>query len=352
MKVFLTIIMMFIVIMGMMEAYAEEFTYNEKVEYAVESQKVIAHMIAIYDNFGKDGVYKELSNMHFDHILKQNLKVMEKYYSEQIDYQDELNHTLFTIQNSGFDEKAAFIEHAKKLFPLLNTGTDLITNDLNDDKFFRLVVMTLLLESVKTEYIESQEAAGIESLLKKQHADTMAIRAHMYFENTNEIPTEMKYVVEQKFQKIFQLMNNHEVKIEHYELLNEIVSKIYDHVEKNEQNESSKEFDEPEILNLELEITNLELDEPENIGPKIMLRTDHKNGNEIVSFEGTGFPRDIRVDIKYVTNLDKEIQHVKVRSLDNGTFYLPIEMNPEEKTYFLNAEYLETVTVFTISNNA
>lgn len=172
----------------------------------------------------------------------------------------------------------------------------------------------------------------------------MAIRAHMYFENTNEIPIEMKYVIEQKFQRIFQLMNSHEVKIEHYDLLNEIVTEIYDHIEENEQSNSNKELDETKIL-------NKESDEPEKTGPKIMLRTDQKNGNEIVSFEGTGFPRDIRVDIKYVTNLDKEIQHVKVRSLDNGTFYLPIEMNPEEKTYFLNAEYMETVTVFTISNN-
>lgn len=344
MKVFLTIIMMFIVFGGVIEAYAEEFTYNEKVAYAVESQKVIAHMIAIYDNLGKEGIYNELSNMHFDHIIKHNLEVMKNYYSEHIDYQNELKHILLEIENSGFDEKAVFIEHAKKLFPLLNSGTDLITSDLNDDKFFRLVVVMLLLESVKTEYIESQETAGIESLLKKQHADTMAIRAHMYFENTNEIPIEMKYVIEQKFQKIFQLMNNHEVKIEHYDLLNEIVSEIYDHIEGIEQNSSNKELDEHKIL-------NTESDESENIGPKIMLRTDHKNGNEIVSFEGTGFPRDIRVDIKYVTNLDKEIQHVKVRSLDNGTFYLPIEMNPEEKTYFLNAEYLETAAVFTISND-
>ncbi|WP_428326996.1 hypothetical protein [Nitrosopumilus sp.] len=342
MKVFFAIIMMFIAIGSVLETYAEEFTYNEKVAYAVESQKVIAHMIAIYDNFGKNGIYNELSNMHFEHILKHNLEVMKKYYSEHTDYQNELKQTLLEIQNSGIDEKAVFIEHAKKLFPLLNSGADLITTDLNDDKSFRLVVVMLLLESVKTEYIESQEVGGIESILKKQHADTMAIRAHMYFENTNEIPLEMKYVIEQKFQKIFQLMNNHEVKIEHYDLLNDIVSEIYDHVEKDEPGKSDVKLNESEILNIELE----------NVGPKITLRTDRQNGNDIVSFEGTGFPRDVRIDIKYVTNLDKEIQHVKVRSLDNGTFYLPVEMNPEEKTYFLNAEYLETVTTYTISNNA
>ena len=337
--------MMFIGIVSVVDASGEEFTYNEKVAYTVESQKVIAHMIAIYDNFGKDGVYKELSNMHFDHILKHNLAVMEKYYSEHTNYEDELKHTLLIIQNSGIDEKTVFIEHAKELFPLLNTGTDLITNDMNDDKFFRLVVVMLLLESVKTEYIESQETEGIESLLKKQHGDTMAIRAHMYFENTNEIPVEVKYTIEQKFQKIFQLLNSQKVKIEHYDLLNEIVSEIYDHAEKDEQNSSSKKLEDTEIL-------NIELNESGNLGPKIILRTDHQNGNQIVSFEGTGFPRDTRVDIKYVTNLDKEIQHVKVRSLEDGTFYLPVEMNTEEKTYFLNAEYLETVTTFTISNSA
>ena len=42
----------------------------------------------------------------------------------------------------------------------------------------------LLLESVKTEYIESHETVGIESLLKKQHGNTMAIEP--VFENTNE----------------------------------------------------------------------------------------------------------------------------------------------------------------------
>ena len=345
MKVFLAIIMMFIVIGGALQASAEEFTYNEKVSYEVESQKVIAHMIAIYDNFGKEGVYEELSDMHFDHILKHNLGIMEKYYSAHPDYRDELKHTLFVIQNSGIDEKTVFIEHAKKLFPLLNTGSDLITNDMDDDKFFRLVVVMLLLESVKTEYIESHETVGIESLLKKQHGDTMAIRAHMYFENTNEIPTEMKNMIEGKFQNIFQLMDSHEVKIVHYDLLNDIVGKIYDYVEKNEFEDSYTELKEPQIL-------NIELDESEITGPKITLRTDQQNGNDIVSFQGTGFPSDIRIDIKYVTNLDKEIQHVKVRSLDNGTFYLPVEMNPKEKTYFLNAEYLETVTTYTISNNA
>ena len=328
MKVFLGTIMMFIVIGGVLEAHAEEFTYNEKVAYAVESQKVIAHMIAIYDNLGKDGIYSELSNIHFDHILKHNLEVMEKYYSGYTDYQDELNHTLLEIKNSGFNEKAVFIEHAKKLFPLLNSGTDLITSDLNEEKFFRLVVVMLLLESVKTEYIESEEVGGIESLLKKQHADTMAIRAHMYFENTNEIPLEMKYIIEQKFQKIFQLMNSHEVKIEHYDLLNDMVNEIYEHVKKNEPGKRDMKLNEPVIL-------NIEFDELENAEPKITLRTDRQNGNDIVSFEGTGFPRDIRIDIKYVTNLDKEIQHVKVRSLDNGTFYLPIEMNPGKKHIFL-----------------
>ena len=40
MKVFLAIIMMFIVIGSALQASAEEFTYNEKVSYEVESQKV------------------------------------------------------------------------------------------------------------------------------------------------------------------------------------------------------------------------------------------------------------------------------------------------------------------------
>ena len=70
-------------------------------------------MIAIYDNFGKEGVYEKLSDMHFDHILKHNLGIMEKYYSAHPDYHDELKHTLFVIQSSGIDEKTVFIEHAK-----------------------------------------------------------------------------------------------------------------------------------------------------------------------------------------------------------------------------------------------
>jgi len=52
-------------------------------------------MIAIYNNFGKDGVYKELSKMHFDQIIKHNLEVMEKYYSCHTDYQEQLKHALF-----------------------------------------------------------------------------------------------------------------------------------------------------------------------------------------------------------------------------------------------------------------
>ena len=157
--------------------------------------------------------------------------------------------------------KKQYLSNTQKLFPLLNTGSDLITNDMDDDKFFRLVVVMLLLESVKTEYIESHETVGIESLLKKQHGDTMAIRAHMYFENTNEIPTEMKNVIEQKFQNIFELMDSHEVRIAHYDLLNDIVSKIYDYVEKNEFEDSYTELKEPQIL-------NIELDESEITGPK------------------------------------------------------------------------------------
>jgi len=216
----------------------------------------------------------------------------------------------------------------------LNTGANLITSGMDDDKFFRLVVVMMLLESVEMQYIESQELTDVESLLKKQHGDTMAIRAHIYFEDTDGIPMEMANRIEEKFQRIFELNNIYEVKIEQYDLLDEIVRDIYSYVNENEPKISSSDSNES--------------DETEQ---KITLQIDYQNGNSIVSFKGTGFPSSIRVDIKCATNVDKEIQHVKVRTLDKGTFYLPVEMNPVEKTYFLSTEHLETVTTHIISNN-
>ena len=82
---------------------------------------------------------------------------------------------------------------------------------------------------------------------------------------------------------------------------------------------------------------------------QVNLKIDGVTGNNIVSFVGEGFPHDSTLDISYITSDDKNPQKLKIKTTKTGGFFIPVEVNVDEKIYYVSVTSQETTTNYMLN---
>ena len=317
---------------GIAEA-SDGLTDTQKLNYAVSSEKMYGHLAAALDVFLNGEEYSYLAKSHLGHAMMDEFETSHKFLQNYPDYYNSSLHTLTEIEDTNSLDKQTFDTQAKKLIKIVRTGQHMILGEkITHTEEFSLFITTSLLEAAKKSLQDSQDTTGASQIMFIQDATGFVIRADMIFKNIDDIDPKQFESTSNLFEKYFLIYNNHDKTDEQIKYLDKMIMGLYYY-----QITQNKRFSFPEEPKVAVQ------------SEQVNLKIDGVPGNNIVSFAGEGFPPDSTLDISYITSDDKNPQKLKIKTTRTGGFFIPVEVNVDEKIYYVSVTSQESTTNYMLN---
>ena len=289
---------------GISNVYAEELSYDEKLEFTFKIKQITGHMVSALDNV-EEKQYN-LAKMHLIHPVAQHSDIVD-FLSEDSVCAQKLSLVLQILQHTEpeFDYQDIH-KRFSHVFKVLNACTDLVVGiDMNSNFYMELTEK--LLEKSISEYEESTHVQdGMGKKMKYQDALCLVIRAHMLVK-TDNITNVVEYDrVRSNFQDLFLAYQNNSSLSEIAILTNQIRSSMILDDSVSFQDSAQK-----------YELTT----------PTVYLSSEsYSTGFKMLELRGENFNQREKVVIEYFDHDDGALQTISGAVTSDGVFSIPFEI--------------------------
>ncbi len=286
-------------------AFAEDYTYDEKLEVVSQTEQIISHVISAinatkYDDFS-------VAKIHLMHPIANQFPKIKSIISEQDFLLDRLELILksLTYVEPGNNDKLIHHKLAPIFQILMNTEEKIVEDELKRDPIFKMKLVVILLEKSLEHFEDHLKLEGVEKTTKKQDSFSLAIKSKMILFTMSDNRL-YEQNIHNDFEDLFFLyqINPDQIPI----LENKIIDKI-------------------NMLIKTTTVTTLE--SIPMTEPVISLKTIQYSNSVLVELHGENFAENQKISIKYFSPLSDTVQIIKGKTTSEGVFYLPLEFTSE-----------------------
>lgn len=178
-SILLTIFVVLFSSIGISNAYAEELTYDEKLEFAFKIKQITSHMISALADIKSEEF--QLAKMHLIHPIAEHSDIVDFLQEDSI-CSKKLELALTMLQHTRPEaDRDEIYKRFSHLFKILNNCMDLVVGIDMHPHFYNNLVDKMLEKSIE-EYEASAHTTGMGKKMKYQDALGLVIRADMLVE--------------------------------------------------------------------------------------------------------------------------------------------------------------------------
>lgn len=288
---------------GVSNVYAEELSYDDKLEFIFKIKQITGHMVSALGNI--DNNEFTLAKMHLIHPVAQHSDIVDFLPEDSICSQ-KLSLTLTILQHTEpeYDQQDIY-KRFSHVFKILNSCTDLVVGVEMHPNFYINLTDKLLEQSI-VEYEASTHVEGMGKKMKYQDALGLIIRAHMLIKSDSIVNVIDYDNIQDPYQDLFLAYQNN--------------ARLYDimimtnHIRDIISTDNSISFqDSTEKYDL--------------IIPTVYLKTSpYTNGLKTLELNGENFDANEKVTIEYVDSENKKLETIRGTVTSGGEFSIPFDI--------------------------
>jgi len=278
---------------GVSNVYAQELSYDKKLEFSLKVHEIVGHMISALDNINEKKY--ALAKMHLLHPMAEHSDIVNFLPTDNACSQ-KLPLLLQMIQATDpeYDIQVT-AQRFSYVFAVLDECNDLVSS--NVDSNFNVDLIGKILDKSKLEYESSLHTSGMGEIMKQQDSLGLVIRAHMLFV-THDI-ADAAGIIEDGFQKLF-FAHMNEKPLSDVTILTD---QLYDKMIRDEVPVSS-------------DLTS----------PALHLKSiPYSNGIRLLEIHGDNFGADQKITVNYFSPISEKNETVSSHSTSKGKFIIPFE---------------------------
>jgi len=311
------ILLVFVILFGLIgisNAYAEELSYDDKLEFTLRIHEITGHMISSLDNINENEY--TLAKMHLLHPLAEHSDIVDRLSKNSACYQKlPLVLAMLKATIPEFDKKVTE-QRFSYAFNILSECNEEVSAEM--DSNFTVDVIGKLLEKSVSEYEKSTHVTGMGQIMEYQDALGLVIRAHMIIPTVEIFDVKYTDSIENDFKELFVAYLDNKPLYEIDFLTSQILDNFgLDYLTTHE---------------------SVELANPVAYLKKIK----YSNDLTMLEIHGERFDTDQRIVIEYFSPVTKKLEMINGTSTSDGKFVIPFE--------FVYDSFGESI-MFTISIN-
>jgi len=288
---------------GVSNIYADELSYDEKLEFIFKIKQITGHMVSALDNV--DNKEYSLAKMHLIHPISQHADIVDFLHDDSICSQ-KLFLVLTILQYTEPEHSNQDIyKRFSHVFKVLNACTDLIVG-IDMDSNFYMELSDKLLEQSISEYEASTHVDGIGKKMKYQDALGLVIRAHMLVKSNDMVPVVDYDTIRNAFQDLFLAYQNNSPLQDIAILTNNVRTII--------------EFD--DSISFKGDTEKYEL-----TTPTVYMKSEtYSPGLKMLELRGENFDVREKVIVEYFDEDDEKLVTINGIVTSDGIFSIPFEI--------------------------
>ncbi len=286
---------------GISDAYAQELSYDEKLEFAVKIKEITGHMVSALDNISEEKY--TLAKMHLIHPLAEHSDITD-FLDDDSECFSQLPLVLAMLEATipEFDKKVTE-KRFSYAFGILSGCYDGVVEKA--DSNFTIDVIGKLLEESVEEYEDSTNVKGMGKIMEQQDALGLVIRAHMMIPSVDIFDARYTDSLKKDFKGLFIAHLNEEPLSEIAFMTSQILDR----------------------LGLDYTITHKSA---ESVSPVVYLKkVKYSNDLMMLELHGERFDAHQKMTIDYFSPISKKTEMINATSTSDGIIAIPFEFVDE-----------------------
>lgn len=286
-------------------SYAEELTYDEKLEFVFKTEQIASHMISALDNI----IQKEygLAKMHLVHPSAEHHDIVD-LLSEESECSKKLPLVLTMLQHTEpeFDRDVTEQRFSYVFQVLRDCNDSVAATSLNANLNFNIDLIDKILEKSAYEYELSSQLTGHGRIMEYQDALSLVMRSHMLVNSSDVFDSEKSIQLRDDFKDLFLAYQNESAPAKVAILTNDLRSDVRNLNDSPLFSDSDVRYD--------------------LITPTVYLQSmDYSADLILLELRGENFDNNQKVTVEYVHPIDNVSESVSGSITSGGTFHFPLE---------------------------
>ncbi len=300
-------------------SYAEQLTYDEKLEFMFKTEQIVGHMISALDNIIQEEY--GLAKMHLVHPSAEHSDLID-FLSEDSECSQKFPLVLTMLQATDpeFDIQITD-QRFSYVFQVLRDCNAMAGVDADSNLNFNIDLIDKILEKSVSEYELSSHLTGYGRIMEYQDGLALVMRAHMLFNSSDIFDSKQNIQIIDNFKELFSAYQNGDTPDEIAYLTNQLRNEI------RTLNGSTVFSD--SVIRYDL------------ITPTVYLKgLDYSTELLLLELRGENFDTDKKIMIEYVSPVGNTSETLRGTVTSDGQFHFPLE--------FINTAFDEPI-MFTIT---